>query len=99
MKEIARKPSDKRCSAGDGPTPAGRTRRSRRAEQARKQAPARPCAPERARPDHCSAEEHAMDRALRAYEVIDLSRALDREVRKLLLAAERAPRKRRAGKR
>jgi hypothetical protein len=46
-----RKPSVKRRSAPGGPTPAGRTRRSRRAEQERKQGPARPCAPQSARPD------------------------------------------------
>jgi hypothetical protein len=46
-----RKPSGERRSAPGGPTPAGRTRRSRRAEQERKQGPARPCAPQSARPD------------------------------------------------
>jgi hypothetical protein len=45
------KPSAKRVHAPDGPTPAGRTRQSRRAEQERVQGPARPCVPESARPD------------------------------------------------
>jgi hypothetical protein len=51
MEGNTRKPSAKRRSAPGGPTPAGRTRRSRRAEQERKQGPARPCAPQSARPD------------------------------------------------
>jgi hypothetical protein len=45
------KPPGERRSAAGGPTPAGRTRRSRRAEQGRKQGPARLCAPQSARPD------------------------------------------------
>lgn len=45
------KPSGKRSNAADGPTPAGRTRPSKRAEHARKQGPARACTPESARPD------------------------------------------------
>lgn len=49
------KPPSKRRSAAGGPTPAGRTRRSRRAEQGRKQGPARPCAPQSARPDQRAA--------------------------------------------
>ena len=51
MQGNTRKPSAKRRSAPGGPTPAGRTRHSRRAEQERKQGPARPCAPQSARPD------------------------------------------------
>lgn len=46
-----RKPSGERRSAPGGPTPAGRSCHSRRAEQGRKQGPARPRAPESARPD------------------------------------------------
>jgi hypothetical protein len=45
------KPPGGRRSASRGPTPAGRTRHSRRAEQGRKQGPARPCTPQSARPD------------------------------------------------
>jgi hypothetical protein len=45
------KPPGGRQGAAGGLTPAGRTRRSRRAEQGRKQGPARPCAPQSARPD------------------------------------------------
>jgi hypothetical protein len=56
MEGDTRKPSGERRSAADGPTPAGRTRRSRRAEQGRKQGPARPCAPQSARPDQRSAQ-------------------------------------------
>jgi hypothetical protein len=51
VKRDKRKPSAKRACAPDGPTPAGRTRQSRRAEQERMQGPARPCAPKSARPD------------------------------------------------
>lgn len=51
MEGNTRKPSAKRRSAPGGPTPAGRTRRSRRAEQERKQGPARACTPKSARPD------------------------------------------------
>lgn len=57
MNEMTRKPSGERGCAPDGPTPAGRARRSRRAEQARKQAPARPCAPKSARPDQSPASK------------------------------------------
>jgi hypothetical protein len=56
MEGNTRKPSDERRSAPGGPTPVGRTRRSRRAEQGRKQGPARPCAPQSARPDQRSAQ-------------------------------------------
>ena len=51
MERDTRKPSGWRDSAAGGPTPAGRTRHSSRAEQGRKQGPARPCAPQSARPD------------------------------------------------
>jgi hypothetical protein len=56
MEGDTRKPSGERRSAADGPTPAGRTRRSRRAERERKQGPARPCTPQSARPDQRSAQ-------------------------------------------
>jgi hypothetical protein len=55
MGRDTRKPSGGRRSAAGGPTPAGRTRQSRRAEQGRKQGPARPCAPQSARPDQHAA--------------------------------------------
>jgi hypothetical protein len=55
MKRDTRKPSGGCRSAPGGPTPAGRTRRSRRAEHGRKQGPARPCAPQSARPDQSAA--------------------------------------------
>lgn len=55
MKRDTRKPSGGCRSAPGGPTPAGRTRRSRRAEHERKQGPARPCAPQSARPDQPAA--------------------------------------------
>jgi hypothetical protein len=55
MKRDTRKPPGGCRSAPGGPTPAGRTRRSRRAEHERKQGPARPCAPQSARPDQRAA--------------------------------------------
>ena len=55
MKRDTRKPPAEPRRAPGGPTPAGRTRRSRRAEQGRKQGPARLCAPQSARPDQRAA--------------------------------------------
>src|SRR4051794_38209137 len=55
MKRDTRKPPAEPRRAPGGPTPAGRTRRSRRAEQGRKQGPARLCAPQSARPDQQAA--------------------------------------------
>jgi hypothetical protein len=55
MKRDTRKPSGGCRSAPGGPPPAGRTRRSRRAEHGRKQGPARQCAPQSARPDQRAA--------------------------------------------
>jgi hypothetical protein len=50
------KPPGGPYGAAGGPTPAGRTRRSRRAEQGRMQGPARPCAPQSARPDQLNTQ-------------------------------------------
>ena len=63
MKRDTRKPSGGRRSAPGGPPPAGRTRRSGRAEHGRKQGPARPCAPQSARPDQPAAPRQRTENA------------------------------------
>jgi len=55
IQEISGKPSPARECAQDGPTPAGRTRQSRRAEPAQPQGPACAGMPKSARPDQSSA--------------------------------------------
>lgn len=92
MQRRSQKPSGKGSSK-----PAEEVRHTGRTRHAGRRAALAPSRPQECtRPDHWSAEERAaMDRALRAYEVMDLSRALDREVRKLLLAAERRASRRR----
>jgi hypothetical protein len=61
MKRDTPKPSGGRRSAPGGPPPAGRTRRSRRAEHGRKQGLARSCAPQSARPDQRAAPRQRTD--------------------------------------
>ncbi|MEA2951204.1 MAG: hypothetical protein QOJ96_724 [Alphaproteobacteria bacterium] len=63
MKRDTGKPSGGCRSAPGGPTPAGRTRRARRAERRRKQGPARRRAPQSARPDQIPAQRPGTETA------------------------------------